>query len=142
MYLKRGLMKRTVKKNLVTFIVFAMCISLLFSVKPLVVNANGKANIAISGPDEYKWVKLDKGLTNTHIYSLAIDPKNTQTRQIDLNSPSNYNKQQDNGSLKVHIRVNGCNSRMGRHNKDSNNYYEEWRLRGGTPYGLTIQTDR
>ena len=72
-------MNKTVKKNLVMFIVFAMNISLFFSVKPLAVNANDKANAAVSYSDGGKWVEMNNGLYGGRAYSLAIDPINTQT---------------------------------------------------------------
>ena len=71
-------MNKIVKKNLVMFIVFAMCISLFFSVKPLAVNANGKANAAVSGSNECRWVEINNGLYGGEVNSLAIDPVNTQ----------------------------------------------------------------
>ena len=72
-------MDRTVKKNLVIFIVLAMCISLFSSMKPLAVNANGEVNAAVSGSDKCKWVEINNGMYGGYISSLAIDPTNPQT---------------------------------------------------------------
>ena len=72
-------MDRMVKKNLVMFIVFAMCISLFFSMEPLAVNDNSEANAAVSGSNGCKWAEINNGLYGGIIGSLAIDPTNSQT---------------------------------------------------------------